>query len=236
MKIYRKEKRMAKRIYVKVPDQEIVRVKKVLKTGPRTEPKYVWLIDFRGIRTRKTKLYKNKKFGGEKMAFNSPEELEIAVNDYFQSCYTYKLDKNGNIMYDRNGEPIKYLSKPFTISGLAYHIGISTKTFNRYCSGVFDAGTEDLPGSKSYKKILVRARQKVESFAEENLYNKNAQLGARFVLDAAFGWCTTREQAEIKEREFNMWLKEKEFELKQKLLEMGEEDTGLEIKIVRKEN
>lgn len=235
MKIYRKEKRMAKRIYVKVPDQEIVRVKKVLKTGPRTEPKYVWLIDFRGIRTRKTKLYKNKKFGGEKMAFNSPEELEIAVNDYFQSCYTYKLDKNGNIMYDRNGEPIKYLSKPFTISGLAYHIGISTKTFNRYCSGVFDAGIEDLPGSKSYKKILVRARQKVESFAEENLYNKNAQLGARFVLDAAFGWCTTREQAEIKEREFNMWLKEKEFELKQKLLEMGEEDTGLEIKIVRKE-
>ena len=93
----------------------------------------------------------------------------------------------------------------------------------------------ELPSSKSYKEILVKARQKVESFAECNLYSKDGQYGARFVLDSAFGWCTTREQAEIKEREFNCWLKQKEFELKEKLLELGEDDTGLEIRIVRKE-
>lgn len=226
---------MARKIYVKVPDEEIVRVKKVLKDGPRTIPHYVWLIDFRGIRAKKTKIYKNRKFSGEKSAFNSPEQLEFAVNDYFNSCYTYKLDKNGNIAYDKNGEPIKYQSEPFTISGLAYHIGVSTKTFNRYCGGNFDATCDGLPSSKSYKEILVKARQKIESFAEKNLYSKTGNYGARFVLDAAFGWCTTKEQAEIKEKEFNCWLREKEFELKQKLLELGEDDTGLEIRIVRKE-
>lgn len=226
---------MARRVYVSVPDQEVVRVKKILKDGPRIkEPKYVWLIDFRGIRTKKTKLYKTKKYGGEKSAFNSPEQLQIAVDDYFESCYSYRLDRNGNIAHDRNGEPIRYQAKPYTVSGLALHIGISTQTFNRYCQGQMDNFVE-LPSSKSYKEILVKARQKVESFAECNLYSKDGQYGARFVLDSAFGWCTTREQAEIKEREFNCWLKQKEFELKEKLLELGEDDTGLEIRIVRKE-
>ena len=87
---------------------------------------------------------------------------------------------------------------------------------------------------KTKEECRKKAKQKIESFAESRLYDKEGQLGARFVLDSSFGWCTQKEQAEIQEKQFNMWLKEQEFDLKQKLATMGEDTNGLEIRIVRK--
>lgn len=225
-----------KKITVTVPKTPVVRIKKYIKDGPKLKPKQVWLIDFRGIRAD-NKVVKNrqkKQYRGEKAAFNSPEQLQTVVDEYFASCYSYMYDKNGNLKYDKNGEPIKYQSRPFTVSGLALAIGVSTKTLNRYCTGNFDAEFDDDPRVKTYKQILVKAKQKIESFAESRLYDKEGQLGARFVLDSSFGWCTQKEQAEIQEKQFNMWLKEQEFDLKQKLATMGEDTNGLEIRIVRK--
>lgn len=226
-----------KRIVVTVPKNEVVRVKKVLKDGPRTkEPKYVWSIDFRGIRsgncTRKPK--KGWKFAGNSCAFDSPEQLQKLVDSYFNSCFGFKYDKLGNIMYDKDGEPIRYQVRPFTVSGLSLHLGITTRTFQRYFSGKFDKEFERQEDSLLYKEILVKARQKIESFAEESLYSKDTSFGAKFVLDSAFGWCTTKEQAEIEKMKFESWIRNKEFELKQQLTQMGQEDTGLEIRIVRK--
>ncbi len=219
-----------------VPKQEVIRVRKVLKDGPRFGQKYVWLIDFRGIRStncvRRNK--KKHKYGGSRQAFNSPEKLQKAVDAYFDSCYGFMYDGNGNMKYDRNGEPIRYQNKPFTVSGLALGIGVSTSTLNRYASGNFD---EDMLGDEnlsSYKKILRKAKQKVENYAESRLYDKDGTAGARFVLDSSFGWTTQKEKAEIDEKRFNIWLKEQEFDLKQKMLQMGAEDSQLEIKIVKK--
>lgn len=225
-----------KRISVVVPKKEIQRVKKIIKNGPRTVPKTVWLIDFRGIRSNNVanKSKKKRKFAGEKASFNSPEKLQDLVNQYFESCYSFMYDKEGNIKYDRYGEPIRYQARPFTVSGLAYAIGVSTATLNRYCSGIFDAECDDDSDVGSYKSILVRAKQKIESYAEARLYDKEGSFGAKFVLDSSFGWCTQREQSEMREREFNMWLREQEFKLKKELTAMGEEDSGVEIRIVRK--
>lgn len=226
-----------KRISVVVPKQEVVRVQKVMKEGPRLGSKPAWLIDFRGIRSsncvnRNKK--KKQKYRGQKPAFNSPEKLQKQVDAYFDSCFGFMYDKNGNLKYDKNGEPIRYQNKPFTVSGLALAVGVTTRTLNRYCSGTFDTdmlGDENLA---SYKKILVKAKQKIESFAESQLYDKNGSNGARFVLDSSFGWTTQKEKAEIQEKQFNIWLKEQEFELKQKMLQMGAEDEQLEVRIVRK--
>lgn len=229
-----------KRISVVVPKKDIVRVKKVVKDGPRSTAKAAWYIDFRGIRSGncvKRRAVKNKpRYSGEKAAFNSPKRLQKAVDDYFESCYDFMYDKNGNLKYNKDGEPIKYQKSPFTVSGLAYSIGIATQTFNRYCQGGFDSDMEKDPNLGTYKDILRKSRQKIESFAESNLYSKDGSFGAKFVLDAAFGWCTQREKAEIEEKKFNNWLKKQEFDLKKKLLEMGEDTSGLEIRIVRKDD
>lgn len=227
-----------KRISVVVPKKELVRVKKMLKDGPRTkEPKYVWVIDFRGIRSEncaQRKVKKSWKFGGSKVAFDSPERLQKMVDSYFNSCYDFAYDKLGNIRYDKDGEPIRYQARPFTVSGLSLYLGVSTRTFIKYTTGIFD-DLEDDNDTLLYKEILVKARQKVEAFAEEKLYSRDGNFGAKFVLDSCFGWCTTKEQAEIEKMKFESWLKNKEFELKQQLADMGQEDTGLEIRIVRKQ-
>ena len=54
------------------------------------------------------------------------------------------------------------------------------------------------------------------------------------MLDSRVGWTTQKEASEIQEKQFNMWIREQEFELKQKLMSMGAESEALEIKIVRK--
>lgn len=226
-----------KEITVTVPKKRVMRVRKMKVDGPRTkEPKYVWNIDFRGIRsgncTRKPK--KGWKFAGSSYAFDSPEQLQKLVDGYFNSCFGFRYDKLGNIMYDKDGEPIRYQARPFTVSGLSLHLGVSTRTFHQYSTGKFDQDFEGDKDSLLYKEILVKARQKIEAFAEENLYSKDTSFGAKFVLDSAFGWCTTKEQAEIEKMKFESWIRNKEFELKQQLTQMGQEDTGLEIRIVRK--
>lgn len=228
-----------KRISVVVPEQEVIRFKKVTKEGPILGSKSAWLIDFRGIRSsncveRNKKSKKKQKHRGQKPAFNSPEKLQKQVDAYFDGCFGFMYDKNGNLKYDKNGEPIRYQNKPFTVSGLALAIGVTTRTLNRYCLGTFDSdmlGDEDLT---SYKQILMKAKQRIESFAESQLYDRNGSNGARFVLDSSFGWTTQKERAEIQEKQFNIWLKEQEFELKQKMLQMGAEDEQLEVRIVRK--
>lgn len=231
------EELRGKRISVVVPKKEVVRIRKMWKNGPRTkDPKYVWVLDFRGIRSGNCtqKVKKSWKLGGSKAVFDSPEKLQKMVDSYFDSCYGFMYDKLGNIKYDRDGEPIRYQARPFTVSGLSLYLGVSTKTFLKYSTGIFD-DVQDTENTLLYKDILVKARQKVENFAEEKLYSRDGSFGAKFVLDSCFGWCTTKEQAEIEKMKFESWLKNKEFELKQQLADMGQEDTGLEIRIVRKQ-
>ena len=73
-----------KRITVVVPKKEIKRVRKIKKDGPKTSPKDVWLIDFRGIRSSNCtnkRRKKRPKYSGQKSAFNSPIKLQEAVDE-----------------------------------------------------------------------------------------------------------------------------------------------------------
>ena len=226
---------MAKRIMVEVPDKKIVRVKR--KSNRR------WLFDLRGIRShppnqleidRLTGKIKMKKFAGEHAAFTSPEALQLLCDEYFESCFGPLIVK-GKTVRDNDGKIVKTQKRPFTVSGLAYHLGIETSTFNRYCNGQMDdLGAEY--DDEIFSKILERARQRIEIFAEENLYNRDAQNGARFVLDAHFARVTQKEKAEIAEKYSNMEVKKQELELKKQALDIGaDEDNSLQVTIIRKE-
>lgn len=228
---------MARKITVEVPDKKIVRVKRK-KDVPRR-----WLFDFRGIRSnppsqleidRLTGRVRMKKSRGERAAFTSPEILQRDCDEYFESCYGPLIHK-GRIVKDENGEIVKVQKRPFTVSGLAYHLGIETSTFNRYCNGQMDdLGAEF--DDEMFSKILERARQRIEIFAEENLYNRDAQNGARFVLDAHFSRITQKEKAEIAERMNNIEMKRQELDLKKQALSISDdEDNSIEIVITRKD-
>lgn len=223
-------------VTIRVPDKKLIRIKR--------KSKRTWIIDFRGIRKHPPKtlrefevlmgIRKGRSYHGEKPAFSSPEKLQKQVDEYFLSCYQPVI-KDGEFLKDNKGNIVKKLQNPPTVSGLAYHLEVQTSTLNRYCSGQMD----DLGESDEdmlFSAILQRAKQRIEIFAEERLYDKGAQAGARFVLDTHFGRITQKEQAEIMEKRMNSWIKAQELQLKKELVNSGDAaDNELKIEIVRKE-
>lgn len=174
---------------------------------------------------------------GQKRRFMSPQHLQSMIDEYFESCNGPLLDRYGNLVYDKDGLLVKTQVEPWTVSGLALYLGVSTNTLKKYRQGMIDelltemkADTDDY---MTFSSVVLRARQKIEGYAEKRLYDKDGQYGARFVLDNAFGWLSKKEQAEIDKMVQESILKAKEFELKKDLLDSGEDDSSLTINIVR---
>lgn len=174
---------------------------------------------------------------GQKRRFMSPQHLQSMIDEYFESCNGPLLDRYGNLVYDKDGRLVKTQVEPWTVSGLALYLGVSTNTLKKYRQGMIDelltemkADTDDY---MTFSSVVLRARQKIEGYAEKRLYDKDGQYGARFVLDNAFGWISKKEQAEIDKMVQESILKAKEFELKKDLLDSGEDDSSLTINIVR---
>ena len=138
---------------------------------------------------------------GQKRRFMSPQHLQCMIDEYFESCNGPLLDRYGNLVYDKDGNLVKTQVEPWTVSGLALYLGISTNTLKQYKLGRIDELlTEmkvDTDDYMTFSSVVIKARQKIETYAERRLYDKDGQYGARFVLDNAFGWLGKKEQAEI---------------------------------------
>ena len=159
------------------------------------------------------------------------------VNEYFESCNGPLLDRYGNLVYDKNGNLVKTQVEPWTVSGLALYLGVATTTLKKYREGRIDTLLDemrvDTDDCMTFSSVVLKAKQKIESYAEKRLYDRDGQMGARFVLDNAFQWVSRKEQAEIDKMIQEGILKAKEFELKKDLLDSGEDDSSLTINIVR---
>ncbi len=91
--------------------------------------------------------------------YKTAEELQEKVEEYFLTCYQNQ--------------------RPYTISGLALWLGLSTQTLRNY---------EKTYGDTEYADIIKIAKQRVEEFAEKSLYENGKTTGAKFVLQNNFGW------------------------------------------------
>lgn len=217
-------------------------VKKVPKRFKNVKSR-VWNFDLRGIQTsppNKTQLKLlnrvNRSYRGKKPLFSSPEQLQSEIDQYFESCYGPLIDwKKNELVYDKNGEPVRVQVEPFTVSGLAYYIGVPTEVLDKITWGWYDDLDED-DDYKLYSAILKRAKQKINLYAEKRLYDREGVIGAKFVLDHHFRMVTKREEAEIRAIEKNLEYKAQELEMKKQMLDFGDDDNNLNITIVRKED
>lgn len=89
--------------------------------------------------------------------FKTLEELQMRINEYF------------DVMH-REG-------RPYTMSGLALWLGVTTKTLRSW---------EKDYGDTIYTDIIKFAKQRVENYAEESLYDNRKSSGAKFVLENYF--------------------------------------------------
>jgi hypothetical protein len=118
------------------------------------------------------KILKGK--GGRKRRFDSPAALAKACKSYFNSCWRPKVDADGRLVRTAEGKLVFEQFRPYTMSGLALFLGISSETLRKYSK------------EQEYGEIISTARQYVEMYTEEQLMQGIAT--AKVSLEHNFGW------------------------------------------------
>ena len=219
-----------KKIIIDAPKQPVVRY--IFQDERHVE------LDLRGIRNPQHpfngRLNPSK---GGKRRFFSPEHLQCMVNEYFESCNGPLIDRQGNLVYDQMGNLVKTQVKPFTLSGLALYLGLSTETLRKYRLGRLDTLLDEMKAETddtlTFSRVISNAKQRIEAYAEGRLYDKDGSNGARFVLDCCYNWVDHQSKANIHKARSEAQIRRDEFDLKKKLLDEGNDDDNLTINIVR---
>ena len=219
-----------KKIIIDAPENPVIRF--------RVDDDRHLTLDLRGIRDPHNPLQgRLNPSKGSPKKYMSPEHLQAMVNEYFESCMGPLFDKWGNLVKDDNGNLVKTQVKPYTLSGLALFLGLSTETLRKYKTGRLDTILDELKAETddclTFSRVVLRAKQTIEAYAEGRLYDKDGSNGARFVLDHCYGWVSCKEEAEIKRSKKEMRLRQDEFDLKKRLIDEGEEDDNFTINIIR---
>lgn len=102
--------------------------------------------------------------------YKTTEELEKKINEYFESCFSYVFNRDGEIIKDSKGNLIKKQTRPFTVCGLADALDLSRQSLLNYSK------------EEKYFDTITRAKRKCEVYAEERLFDKDGCNGAKFSL------------------------------------------------------
>ena len=117
--------------------------------------------------------------GGRPPFYKTKEELQEKIDEYFEECKGKPLyDDNDILMRDKYGLPIYEGVRPPTITGLALALGFNSRQ-----------ALLNYQAKKEFNDTIVRAKSRVECYAEERLYDKDGANGAKFNLANNFeGW------------------------------------------------
>ncbi len=101
-------------------------------------------------------------------------EAEKRINAYFASRTSVAVDKNGNPILDDTGKVQMKVTLPYTLTGLALALGLETR------EELFEFEDEKI------KRLVKKAVLKVEEYAEERLFSKEAFSGVKLFLSVNF--------------------------------------------------
>lgn len=120
---------------------------------------------------------------GRKPTFASAEEMQEKIDAYFEGCEAKLLrDRNGDPMLNKNGEPVYIGGKPLTMAGLALALGFTSRQ-----------SLLNYRAKKEFMDTVMRARLRVEQYAAEKVFDRDAQRGAQFTLAYGFDYCRDAE-------------------------------------------
>lgn len=126
---------------------------------------------------------------GRKPTFTSAEEMQEKIDAYFASCEPELLrDGDGTPMLNKNGEPIYVGGRPMTIQGLALALGFTSRQ-----------SLLNYKAKREFVDTVTRARLRVEQYAAERLFDRDAQRGAQFTLAYGFGYARDTEDSKNRE-------------------------------------
>lgn len=106
--------------------------------------------------------------GGRPLKYESVEEMQVLIDEYFESCYIAEIDKEG--------KPYKVNIRPLTVSGLAVALNMTRQMLVEYSS------------KDEFGDAIKKAKQVIEQWAEENLVTARNPAGQIFSLKNNYGW------------------------------------------------
>ena len=126
---------------------------------------------------------------GRRPTFTSAEEMQEKIDAYFASCEPELLrDGDGTPMLNKNGEPVHVGGRPMTIQGLALALGFTSRQ-----------SLLNYKAKREFVDTVTRARLRVEQYAAERLFDRDAQRGAQFTLAYGFGYARDTEDGKNRE-------------------------------------
>lgn len=130
-----------------------------------------------------------KNRGGRPLLFDDPEKLQSAIDEYFASCWSQKLDMYGNPVFEKGidkkpdyDKPVFVQTKPYTVASLAVYLDCSPDTLENY------ENNKDGRYKKSFSDLIKKAKEKIFAYKNEFLYSGKNPTGAIFDLKANYGW------------------------------------------------
>lgn len=122
---------------------------------------------------------------GRPVKFKTVSEIQKKIDEYFEMCKgEIAADADGNPIFTKSGVPCwKKQPTPPTVTGLAFALGLTRE-------GLLEYQKKD-----KFSDTITRAKQRVEMFCEESLFDRDRQRGAEFSLKNNFkGWNVEGEQ------------------------------------------
>lgn len=129
---------------------------------------------------------------GRPKKFATVEELETAIANYFNSCFVpqterIKIKNQDDDGYeyvdspicDKAGDQIYIQIRPFTVTGLAVALDTTRDLLLDY---------EKKPENADFSDTIKKAKQIIQNYAEEYLFNGKNATGAIFNLKNNYGW------------------------------------------------
>lgn len=129
---------------------------------------------------------------GRPPKYNSREEIQEKIDEYFQKCEGKILkDSKNDPVLDKNGHPVIIGMRPPTVTGLALALGFTSRQ-----------ALLNYQAKKEFVDTITRAKARIEQYAEERLFDKDGAAGARFSLANNFaGWKEKQSvEAELKDK------------------------------------
>lgn len=124
---------------------------------------------------------------GRPPKFDSPEQMQELIDAYFTACKGHPIeDENGEVVYNKNGEPIIPDAEPPTITGLALALGFSTRQ-----------SLLNYQAKREFVDTILIAKSRVEKYAEIRLYDRDGVSGAKFNLSNNFSGWSDRQTTEL---------------------------------------
>lgn len=123
---------------------------------------------------------------GRPPKYKTVAEMQEKIDAYFKECEGKILkDNDGNIVFDKFGQPIITGARPVTVTGLALALGFTSRQ-----------ALLNYQAKPQFIDTITRAKSRIEQYAEERLFDRDGANGAKFSLANNFkGW---NEKQEVK--------------------------------------